>query len=395
MIGDRPGVPAFSPQRAPQLRPLELAVGAPLGSEDGLPPSASGNVRADRALADELLSALARPPCVVAFSGGRDSSGILALAAHVARREGLPEPIPATWRFPRFPTSDESGWQELVVAHLGLRAWERLELDEEADVLGEVATNLLSEHGLLWPPNAHLFQPLVALAGQGSLVTGLGGDELLDGWRWARVNAVLGGNVRPQARDLMRLAFAITPARRHIRGASLAASLAESLAWLRPAAIDQLTDFLWRADSREPRTWPRRVAWATRRRQVRLAVGGLDLLAAGRGVTVHHPLLAPRFLAAIAGEGRAASLGRPELMRVLFETVLPPAALSRPTKADVTQVIWGRRARRFAEAWTGDGIADELVDAERLRETWLQARPPYLASTLMRAAWLGSSRGER
>ena len=47
-----------------------------------------------------LLRSLQRPPCVVAFSGGRDSAGLLAAATRAARRHGLPLPIPATYRFP-------------------------------------------------------------------------------------------------------------------------------------------------------------------------------------------------------------------------------------------------------------------------------------------------------
>ena len=45
-------------------------------------------------LEEEVLRGLQRSPCVVAFSGGCDSGGILCLAVHVARREGLPDPIP-------------------------------------------------------------------------------------------------------------------------------------------------------------------------------------------------------------------------------------------------------------------------------------------------------------
>jgi hypothetical protein len=47
-----------------------------------------------RGVLEELISpALERPPCVIGFSGGRDSSSLLALATHLARREGLPMPV--------------------------------------------------------------------------------------------------------------------------------------------------------------------------------------------------------------------------------------------------------------------------------------------------------------
>ena len=42
-----------------------------------------------------LLGALQRAPCVVAFSGGRDSSALLAEATRVARVHGLEDPVPS------------------------------------------------------------------------------------------------------------------------------------------------------------------------------------------------------------------------------------------------------------------------------------------------------------
>src|SRR4051794_22650674 len=65
------------------------------------------------ALERGLLRALRRPPCVVSFSGGRDSSAVLALAVDVARRHGLPEPVPVAMRFAGAPAADERRWQEL------------------------------------------------------------------------------------------------------------------------------------------------------------------------------------------------------------------------------------------------------------------------------------------
>jgi asparagine synthase (glutamine-hydrolysing) len=70
--------------------PLALASGVVWGRDPAaspLPPAPPGvTVRA--ALEAVMVRALHRPPCVVSFSGGRDSSAVLALATHVARREG-------------------------------------------------------------------------------------------------------------------------------------------------------------------------------------------------------------------------------------------------------------------------------------------------------------------
>ncbi|HEY2429742.1 MAG TPA: hypothetical protein VGI06_12480, partial [Acidimicrobiales bacterium] len=51
------------------------------------------------ALEAAILDGLRRPPCIVAFSGGRDSSAVLAVAVDAARRHGLAPPVPLTHVF--------------------------------------------------------------------------------------------------------------------------------------------------------------------------------------------------------------------------------------------------------------------------------------------------------
>ena len=122
---------------APRPLPLDVATGVALGAErrpPELPAPAAPTVLA--ALERAVLPALRRPPCLVSFSGGRDSSAVLAVAAYAAARHGLPAPIPATNRFPGAAEADESAWQERVIAHLGLSDWLRLDLGDELDVVG-------------------------------------------------------------------------------------------------------------------------------------------------------------------------------------------------------------------------------------------------------------------
>src|SRR5215212_1324990 len=85
------------------LRPtsLEIAAGRMFGEHGG----AAGIARLDdrrltplEALEEAVLPALTQPPCLVSFSGGRDSSSVLAAATRAARREGLPAPVPVTLR---------------------------------------------------------------------------------------------------------------------------------------------------------------------------------------------------------------------------------------------------------------------------------------------------------
>ena len=96
-----------------------------------------------------LLPALSCNPCLVAFSGGRDSSAVLATATRVARQHGLDEPVPVTYRYQQHPRTWEVEWQELVVRHLGLKRWERIPITTDWQLFEEVAAlgaQLLSLH---------------------------------------------------------------------------------------------------------------------------------------------------------------------------------------------------------------------------------------------------------
>ena len=93
-----------------------------------------------------MRPALVDGPCYVTFSGGRDSSAVLAAATALARREGHALPIPVTRVYPDLPDTDESDWQRAVVDHLGLTEWVRLELrDGESDLLGAAARDALGQ----------------------------------------------------------------------------------------------------------------------------------------------------------------------------------------------------------------------------------------------------------
>jgi len=186
------------------LSPLEVATGLVFGAAAHAESRIGGSRRSPLdVLEDAILPALRRSPCLVSFSGGRDSSCVLAAATRLARREGLPLPVPATNRFPRARTTDESDWQERVVSHLGLSDWVRLEFDDELDAAGPVARRGLRRHGLLWPFNAHFHVPLLEAAAGGAVVTGIGGDELFSQSRWSRANDVLARRARPAPHDAL------------------------------------------------------------------------------------------------------------------------------------------------------------------------------------------------
>jgi asparagine synthetase B (glutamine-hydrolysing) len=377
--------------RAAELSRWERATGLAIGSDpsqgDQLLPRSQEHPRA--ALAAELVSALACSPCVVSFSGGRDSSAVLAAAVEVARREGLPDPVPVTLRFPGVATTDESEWQELVIRHLRVSEWERIVVRDELDLLGPVARAALTAHGLLWPPNAYVHVPILERAHGGCVITGFDGDGLFGYWRWAHAQSVLHRRVRPEPRDALRVGLALAPARVRLRW--MRPDVVATTPWLRAEARAELAKHARADAAREPRTWDRRITYYRRRRYLRLTVRSLELLAAKRGVEVRHPLLAPTFLTALASDGGRAGYGdRTAAMRALFADVLPLDLLTRPRKAEFGRALWRSEARAFAESWDGTGVDDELVDPEGVRVAWSVPSPWFGANTLLHLAWLAA-----
>ena len=384
---------ADQPGGALPLTRLEQATGLPFEDQPGpgarLPPWTGASPW--EALERELTAALARPPCLVSFSGGRDSSAVLAAATRVARQQGLPLPIPATLRFPGRSRTDENSWQELVVSHLKLPHWEQLAMQDELDLLGPVATAALQDHGLLWPPNAHFHVPLLELARGGSLLTGYDGDGAFGSWRYAGAQALLHGRAAPTLRHLKWAGFGLAPplVRRLVRPSWPL----PWVTWLRPRAQAAATEAAGAAAATEPRRWDRWLGWYAARRYHRLAVHSIAVLAAARDVRAFHPLIAPSFLSALAAEGGPAGYGeRTGVMRKLFGAVLPEALLSRRSKAEFSQAIWRGAAQEFADQWTGAGVDARLVRVEPLREAWRRDMPPLASATLLHIAWLAASR---
>lgn len=140
---------------------LEIA-GGWVNGYDAVPPPAGPHESPRQVLDRLLLPHLRRSPCLVAFSGGRDSSVLLAAAVAVARREELPPPVPLTLSYPDAADSEEARWQRIVLNHLGIDDRIVLTVHDEHDPLGPVATPVLLRHGLVWPPN---FAPTVRMMG--------------------------------------------------------------------------------------------------------------------------------------------------------------------------------------------------------------------------------------
>lgn len=370
-----------------QLTPLELAAGLPLGHDPArvaLPVDGAASPRA--AFEAVLLEALLRPPCVVSFSGGRDSSAVLAVATHVAAREGLEPPVPVTLRFPGLPESDETAWQQQVVERIGAPGWTLVDVTDELDLLGPEARAQARRHGVLWPPNTHFHRPVAALATGGTLVTGFAGDEVMSpGSPWDRLAHVRQGQVPPRASDLARRALAASPLA--VRRAVLArrADTSPPRPWLRPAAAAQLARAKARAEAELPvRPDDALVTGWWRARYRTVATESLARVGLDRDAVVVHPFSAPPVLSALAAAHRERlPRSRAQALRRLVGDLLPDEVLVRRSKAEFGRAFWGPAARAFAAGWDGTGVDTGMVDADALAAVWRSDRPDGRTFTLL------------
>lgn len=360
-----------------------------------VPPS--DEVRSDgprAALESAVLPALADGTCYVAFSGGRDSSAMLAVATDLARRNGLPDPVPVTELYPGVPESDESQWQEMVVSHLKLREWVRLEFPEGNDLLGVEAQESLRVRGLIWPIALHV-KPVVLrqLAGPGSFLTGEGGDEVLGRRRGAQVSRLWRHGVRRiRPRDLRAAGSALAP-RPYRRRRELARYGTDDMQpWLRPHARAHHHRLTAADMASEPLTTPRSLEWLLSRRVSAMASHNYATLATEHGLTLHEPLLDPLFVRTLARTiGTWGYPSRTDAMRELFGDLLPDAVVARRTKAYFNRAFMGEETRAFAESWDGTGLDPEVVDLEVLRDEWLSEFPSAISTPLLHAAWLAAT----
>ena len=354
-----------------------------------LPRARSAGDRVRAALEATLVRALRRPPCVVAFSGGLDSSAILAAATMAARAHGLPLPIPATNRFPGIPGVDESHWQEMMVAHLELEEWVRVDVTDELDIVGPAAAPALLAHGVLWPPNAHFLRPLAASAAGGSLLTGIGGDELFTpaASRGARV---LAREVRPRRRDIRAVAQAAAP--RRLRRLRVRPAVAPP-PWLRPEGQRRWTAVIADELASVPLWWGRSVLEHWWRSRARLGVIGSVSAAAGPEVSVAHPFMDPGFAGAIAdARWRTGFPSRAAALELLCGDGVPRALRERTDKTAFFGPFVHRHSRAFIERWDGTGVDLELVDPDALRRTWLEDEVDARSYPALQAAWLAHQR---
>ena len=374
------------------LDPIEIATGMVFGFEE-VPPldSYPESCTPQEAMEQVLIEALARPPCLLSFSGGRDSSGLLAVATKVARREGLPLPVPATLIVPGSVGANEDEWQDMVLRHLGLSERICIEvLGDALDAVGPVATALLKRHGLLYPFNTHFHWPIIERASGGTLVTGFGGDELGLLSAGAKAERVLSSWHRPRLRDPLVVGLATSPRwiRTKVYGRRARGELAR-LPWLAPEGLRLACVASARLDSAVPLGWNAKIRrWLWRERYVRVCLECFSILGRDKDVQVVHPFVHPRVLDALARSGGFRGFGgRTQLVGALFGDLLPDAVVSRRTKGAYDDALWTATAFSFARSWSGQGIPD-VVDTEALRDHWLHEGRYAASALLLQHAWL-------
>lgn len=337
-----------------------------------------------------MRRALLRPACLVSFSGGLDSSALLALATAVARREGLADPVPATLVFPDSEESDELEWQELILRHLGLDDWIRLSFTDELDAVGPVAQRALTRHGLLWPFNLHFHLPIIEAAAGGTVITGFGGDELGRSSGSLSAERALSRRRVASPGAAVHLAYRLSPrpviwsrelARRH--------DLRSGFPYLTAKARRQLQVAL-AGEHTHPFGWGRLLRrWLWRSRYYQLCRQNFEVLASHDDVAMVHPFVEPAVLSSLGEDGRYAGLGdRRDLLDTLMGDLLPPQFLARTTKGTYSVPLWTDSSTRFAASWSGAGLDTSLVNPEVVRAAWLTEGRSVMSTTMLQAAWL-------
>lgn len=379
---------AATPPDLYRMTPEEVAFGWLFGTSDSHPPARGGGSPLDT-LEAVVRKALRRQPCVVMFSGGRDSSAVLAAAVRLARREGYPEPVALTYVYRPGSMADETEWQERVIRHVGVQEWERLPVSEEMDLVGPVAAPALLEHGPAFPPAAFAERYGFRHASGGSVLTGDLGDDVFGAHRAGALRRLRGrGGFR--LRRWGPAARAVAP--RYLRHRwALGHARAQTHAWLRSDVDDQRARLLATDMAAAPFDWRSAIWHTVQRRAIVLGLPTVDRMAADFDVAIHRPLMDLDFVASFGtAGGRLGYASRRDGMTSVFGGMLPADVLARTSKAVFNESRFGPHTRSFAERWDGTGVDLALVDPERLRQEWLADEPHAGSAALLQQAWLAT-----
>ena len=333
-------------------------------------------------------------PCFVLFSGGCDSSLILAAATAACRGTGHADPVAVTYRYSSVPAADERRYQELMVERLGLGEWIVVDLDDDGDLLGEPATAALREHGLVWPPAVLAHTAVLDRLDPGLVLSGEGGDEVF-GPR--RVTPVLEEGMRvrhggrPSRAAARAVRYVVAPRAWRARQARAGVSRAYAPDWLAPELRDDLVRRLGALDALEPLRPSRYFDYSMSLPWVWIGRRNVRAVHARFGLRWEAPLYDPTVHGALAGSVRWHEYrGRVTILRRHFAELLPAEIVERRTKGFYNAAYLGASTREFARRWTGRGLP-EGVDAEWLKEHWTSAEQIHAGtSLLLHQAWLAT-----
>jgi asparagine synthetase B (glutamine-hydrolysing) len=344
------------------------------------------------ALESILLPALQTDPCIIGFSGGRDSSALLAVAIKLARRLGFPDPVPVTNRYPGIPEADENAWQEVVIRHLDVKEWARRDISTELDLLGPNAQQSLEQFGVLWPATLHNRAHTISVARGGCYIDGEGGDEILGEFRVTPIAQLLHRERRVNRDALRKSLRALSPGLVRLPYERRRIGANNDRAWLRPGAAAWYLQTTAADEAHVPLHYARAVRRVATRRAVKVAITNLDAMGRTLDVQYLHPLLDPRFITALVQSAPALGYtSRTAAMRALFHDVLPDAILSRDQKAYFNHAFVQDHTRTFLDVWDGTGLDDELIDADVLRSLWKEPRIHGGTFHLIHAAWMAKN----
>lgn len=373
---------------------FEIAVGYATG-RCGAPRRVRVRRHPREVLEQVIREQLSSGDCFVHFSGGRDSSVILALATKVARADGFQDPIAITERYPRFPQTQEIEWQELVIRTLNIRDWVRLDSDDQNDLLGPSAQQSLRSFGVMWPATLHTKNHTLNEVRGARLLTGEGGDMVFGRHRsTALKNAAAAWNHarRPadRAAALRRAAESFGP--RLMRSSIVRRKLQENKEirpWLTAAAQREAAERAFRDESLQPLRYSRSVSDVFARRFFTVVLSNYQAMASRFGVTMVHPFFDGRFVSALENAGgMLGPSSRTEIMRSLFADVLPAQLLTRKTKAAFESAFINIHSLAFARAWSGRGVGTDFVDLDVLAERWSAGIVTMPDALLLQQAWL-------
>ena len=150
-------------------------------------------------------------PLYVEFSGGCDSSVVLAAAAEACRSSSHDPPLPVTFRFPDLTETHETRYQELVLGFLGITDG-IVKTNPDLDLLGPGPQQALRDLGAVWPPALLTRADIWRSLAPGVLLTGEGGDEVFGPRRLGALPEIKAKICARDLRSALReLAFMVAP----------------------------------------------------------------------------------------------------------------------------------------------------------------------------------------